>query len=271
METVLYADVLFLVNFAMDFISLSAAASLGARHKSPVKISIAASLGALYAISATIAHMPPPLDLVLAILVGAAMCALAFGFGGIIPFIRQYLIFWCCSALLGGVMTALLSLGGPSPTATLPTIIAGALFTFFLIGAIRARAGCSSLFITVTHDGKSASFEALCDSGNLLRDPFSSAPVIVASHEALRGILPQSTILAMLSCDVEELNTRLRLRLIPAGTADGGSVLCAFFPDSVTVKNGKRIAEKQCLIAISPHHKAYFAGHAATCPSILIP
>ena len=41
METVLYADVLFLVNFAMDFISLSAAATLGAAPKKPLRLSAA--------------------------------------------------------------------------------------------------------------------------------------------------------------------------------------------------------------------------------------
>ncbi len=274
METILYADVLFLVNFAMDFISLSASASLGAKQKSPLKISLAAALGSVYAITSVISNLGPLPDLILTVLVGAAMCAISFGFGKPIPFIRQYLIFWCSSALLGGIMTALLSLGstGFSLRRLPTTIIASALFTFFTIRAIRHRAGCKSLFVTVSLNKRTASFGALCDSGNLLRDPFSAAPVIIASHEVLAPLLTREALSAMLDGSPEKIPpAELRIRLIPQKTASGSALLCAFYPDQVIISSGKRAANANCLIAVSPQNKAYFAGFAATCPSILIP
>ncbi len=274
METVLYADILFLVNFAMDFIALATSASLGAREKRPVRISIASALGAVYAIAATVSGIYGILQYILAAAVGASMCAISFGFGSITTFLRQCIIFWGCGALLGGIMTAVLSLGNsPYSKTNLPIIAASAVVVmFFIIKALRERAGCKSLKIKATLEGKSAIFEALCDSGNLLRDPFSGAPVIVASHNALTPLFPKETISAMLECDSAHLAALgVRLRLIPHGSADSKGILCAFSPDSVTVTCGARSVTRACLIAVSPHHDKYFAGFAATAPSVLIP
>jgi len=273
METVLYADVLFLVNFAMDFISLSASASLGARAKDPFKISISSALGAIYAISATVSSVGGAPGFILTVTVGAAMCLICFGFGGIIPFFRQYVIFWCCSALLGGIMTALLSLGSASFKASgIPVMILAATgILIFIIKALKDRAGCKSLRIKLTLNGRSTSFEALCDSGNLLRDPFSGAPVILTSHEALTPLLPEKAIRAMLEGGDDIAIKDLKIRIIPQKSESESRLLCAFFPDSIRVVTGKRSSSPKCLIAVSPHHKAYFAGFSATAPSILIP
>ncbi len=272
METVLYADILFLVNFAMDFISLSASASLGAKSKSPIKISIAAALGAIYAIFSTISSAPKALDIFLAIIVGASMCAICFGYGGFLPFVRQYIIFWCCSALLGGIMTAALSVGSISfsvhrlPLILIPSII----FMFFIIKAIRDRAGVKSLRINVSLRGRHTTFDALCDSGNLLRDPFSASPVIIVSSEVLTPLFSKEALSAMINCDIEALE-EYKLRLIPQASHNGTSLLCAFFADEVIISSKNRKSHPKCLFAVSPQSKTYFAGFPATAPTSLIP
>ncbi len=273
METVLYADILFLVNFAMDFIALSASASLGAKEKNPIRISLASALGAIYAIFATISSLNGIAGYIISVLVGGAMCVICFDFGGIIPFLRQYAVFGCCSALLGGIMTMLLSWKSPqrSPFSIFITAIAAIGILFFMIRAISHRAGCKSLHIKITLNGKTTAFDALCDSGNLLRDPFSCAPVILTSHEALYSIIPRETVKAMLGGFDAVLHKDLKIRLIPQSSDNGGKLLCAFFPDNVTVSHERRTASKKCLIAVSPHSNTYFAGFAATAPSILIP
>ena len=274
METVLYADILFLVNFAMDFISLAASASLGAKEKRPLRICLASALGAIYAIAATVSDINGGLQYILASLVGASMCAISFGFGGIFPFFRQCIIFWGCGALLGGIMTAILSMGGSLYSLSgLPVIaIASCVVLFFIIKSLKERAGCKSLKIKIELCGKELSFEALCDSGNLLRDPFTGSPVIIASHKILCSLLTEETVTSMLQCNTHKLSeSRINLRLIPHGNSDTSGILCAFRPDSVTVTRGTHSAKRSCLVAVSPHHATYFAGFAATAPSVLIP
>lgn len=274
METVLYADVLFLVNFAMDFISLSAAASLGSVAKKPLRISVASALGAFYGVVATASGLGGILQYILAAAVGGAMCAVGFGFSGIISFIRQCIIFWGCGALLGGVMTAVLSMGNInfSPSYFIPICSAAATVLFFTIRAITARAGTKSIKMTVTYKGKTAVFDALSDSGNFLRDPFSGKPVVTVSAEELRLLLPENIIGALLSCDAEYLAARgMSPRIIPRGGENGPVLLCGFAPDKATAAVGTRSAEKDILIALSPHSKTYYAGFPATAPSVLAP
>jgi len=52
-ETVLYADVLFLINFSMDFLSLYAAGAFLSLRRSVGRMSAAAAIGAVYAVAVT--------------------------------------------------------------------------------------------------------------------------------------------------------------------------------------------------------------------------
>ncbi len=274
METVLYADVLFLVNFAMDFISLSSAASLGSRPKKTVRLCLSAALGSIYGIASTVSSLSGIPQYLLAIAVGASMCYLSFGgCGGIFPFLRQCFIFFGCGALLGGIMTAALSMGASPPKGNLIITAASALVVlYFIVGAIRHRVGCKFMTITITYGGNTTSFDALCDSGNLLRDPFSGLPVVVVSKNALGKLLPQNIIEALLSCNGEDLSREgVPLRLIPRKAQNNQGMLCALKPDKAVVTAGKRKTERPLLIAPTSHSINYYGGFSATAPSTLLP
>ena len=170
-------------------------------------------------------------------------------------------------------MTALLTLGNwkQSTPGIISMVLASVGIMIFMIKAIRDRVGCKSLRIKITLKGKTIVFDALCDSGNLLRDLFSGTPVIIVSHEVLSPIIPKETIDSMLGGYDEVLHKDLKIRLIPQNREDGNSLLCAFFPDNIQVSGAHKVSQAKCLIAVSPHNSTYFAGFAATAPSILIP
>ncbi len=274
METVLYADVLFLVNFAMDFISLSAAATLASVSKKPLRLCIASALGAVYGVAATASGMEGALQYILASAVGASMCLIGYGLCPIITFLRRYLIFWGCGALLGGIMTAVLSMGSiPFRRSYLLSLIPGACTVlFFTVRAIRARSSCESVKITVTCRGRTLSLDALCDSGNFLCDPFSGRPVVIVSGRLLAGILTARELEAFLTCDAEYLSKKgMMPRLIPRKSEDGSRILCAFSPEKATVSAKGRSINRDILIAPSPHAVTHYAGFPATAPSVIAP
>lgn len=273
METVLYADVLFLVNFAMDFISLSASASLGAAEKRPLRLCIASAIGALYGIGTAVWSPGPLITYLTAAAVGAAMCVISFGFGGIIPFIRQAIIFWGCGALLGGIMTAVLSFGGGLDASLLiPTGAAGCTVLYFVIRAISSRAGCRDMRVRIAYGGRSITFRALCDSGNLLRDPISGKPVILISRDELAPLLGSDTVEALIRCDTETLaSIGILPRIIPRGSEVGRDMLCAFLPDSIIIEASHGSVARSALIAPTDKPVRYYGGFSATAPAILIP
>ncbi len=76
--------------------------------------------------------------------------------------------------------------------------------------------------LKIENGGKRVTLLAFADTGNKLREPFSSSPVIVAESEKLRGIM----------------NTE-KARLIPASTVNNSTFLKAFKPDKITIKTDK--------------------------------
>ena len=108
-------------------------------------------------------------------------------------------------------------------------------------------------FLTVTQGGIAVTLNGIFDSGNLLTDPLSGRPVIVAAEEALLPLLPEEMRRAFLSKDPAAMTVlppdlARRIRLIPSRSVGGSVLLSAFLPDAVRI-NG---VEKDALLALSP-------------------
>ena len=190
METTVYADVLFLVNFSMDFITLWLSAILTSEKRSALRMAIAASIGAIFGIISVIFPFNRILTVLCAGGISIIMCLVAFGFSGILSVIKQSALIWGCGALLGGVMTAILSIGSISTLSyktgggLLSVIAAAAIITVYVtVRLICNTKNRKAVTVKARFKNKELSFSALCDSGNLMRDPLNGDPVIPVSLE----------------------------------------------------------------------------------------
>ncbi len=78
-------------------------------------------------------------------------------------------------------------------------------------------------YVTIQQNGKSVSCKALMDTGNNLREPFSSLPVVMAEKELFNQFyIPNE-----------------KLRLIPVSTVNGDSLIKAFRPDYLQINEFK--------------------------------
>ncbi len=232
-----YADILFLINFSMDFLSLCLTGRLTSHRMSRRRLMLAAAFGAL----AGCAAMFLPLDgipFVLAGLVTAlAVVRIAFGkTGSLRQLVRDTLILWGTGTLLGGILTSVLSLGNAvwqdgGHGSFVPMVLLGFAAASGFLRLAGHSSGKRSAEVTVTAAERSVSFTALCDSGCLLTEPISGMPVIIASEAALGSL---GELLAS-----EE--TPLRLRMIPAEGICGRRLLRGFVPEQVTV-NGRTVS-----------------------------
>ena len=274
METTLYADVLFFVNFSMDFISLWAASLMCAAPRRAGRMSLAAALGGLYGVFAVILSLEGIFAYISAAAVSILMTLTAFGLpSGIFGLIRESAVVWGSGALLGGVMTALLSLfsGDFSQSATASPgglIIAAALVTtYFIVRALTRRKNEETVRLSVFYGGKSVELTALCDSGNLLRDPISGDPVMTVSDSVMIPLMGREAVGALTSYSPENAeNLPHGFRLIPRKAATGSDICAAFLPDKIIIKNKKSTAVR-CLIAVSRCPADYFGGHPAVFPA----
>ncbi len=276
MEVTLYADVLFFVNFSMDFISIWAAALLTSAPRGALRMSLAAAVGALYGVVSVVVGLDGVLMYLSAAAVSAVMCVIAFGkCGGAAGIIKSSALIWGCGALLGGIMTAVMTAFGTTHTAagnkvgtpyTLAALLAAAA-VYITVRIMRSKKRIDSTEVSVEFRGKSISFTALIDSGNLLSDPLSGDAVMPVSADILKDLTGETLIGALCECKTDILASQnIPIRIIPHKSAGGTGLSCAFVPDKVHIRG----RDVRCLIAPMKVPKNYFGGLAATVSNDII-
>ena len=263
-----YIDLYFLINTCMNLLCMMITATLLHRRVSRLRACLGALVGALYAVFALLFFAEGLFGTALDCAVALVMCLIAFSH---LPFriseiFKTTVVLSLTSMLLGGIMTALYSLLN---RLHLPfDALQGdglSVWSFAILSAVAGIAtahggrffGISKKTKSVTVNAvigkKEIQLRALVDSGNLLRDPMSGRYVIVANKALLLHHLPQElkrTLENPLS-QKSALFSRssICVRLIPAQTASGRTLLPAFLPDRLTVTEGKSTYPADYLIA----------------------
>lgn len=281
--TVIYADSLWMVNFSMDFLALYICGRFLKIPMKPHRLAIAAAIGGVYGVASALLEfgMGTVIGGVVSVLGAvtcvAAMTALGFGTKGLAA-IKTALTYTAVNVGLGGVMTSLYSFAGraadlfgtggyeASPSAS-PVFFALAAFISGVISLAYGKFRNKSLekrevLVEVCVLGRSISLKLLCDSGNLLKDPFLGKPVIVISEASLRDILP--TELGAEEPALSVIHT-LKARLIPVSGVVGKGMLVCFRPDRISVE-GKTV---EAAVAINSGGGDY-GGCDGIIPQILI-
>ncbi|MBQ7338863.1 MAG: sigma-E processing peptidase SpoIIGA [Clostridia bacterium] len=265
MEIEVYGDLLFLVNFSMDFLTLYLCARLSARPLRLWRSLLSAALGALYALA--ILFLPAKLPTLLGIVADALVCMLLCAVGlyqrgeSLRVLWRLGAIYILISALLGGIMTVLSSAlnrvvsqdalraaqGEQDVSFALFSVLAPltAGLCLILCRAHRRAAARRTVLLHIVQGDRQCTLNALCDSGNLLRDPISARPVIPVDLDAAAACLPAPLTAALRDAHPIARTAALpdtlmlRTRLIPAKGATGEQMLLAYQADHVYLDTGK--------------------------------
>lgn len=190
---VIYIDFLFIINTAANYLLLLASAKICDLYALRRRIFLAALLGGIYSILASIPNYE-----YLNTLAAKALCAVAmslFAFGFCKGFLRILCIFLSVSAALGGIVYAV-SLGssGVFSPPGLKSLALSFLISLVIIVVVFRRTGKN---ISETHKvhiscfGNSIELTAFVDTGNNLKDPISGAPVIIINTSELKPLLPR--------------------------------------------------------------------------------
>lgn len=283
MSETIYGDVLFLINFSMDFLSLFITEKILHLRAKPYRILISAVIGGIYGVAALFFDVSSAVLTGLNILCAATMCFVAFFAKRISGVFAACAVFYACGMLLGGIMTAIysklgrytgyISMGGGLATVfgEIPMWLFCALAAVsaavtYLFGRLTSRKRSNeTVKIIIGFDGKTAEICCLCDSANLLREPISSLPVIFIS-EREAGFIPEKLLLAMKSGGItDDEKTMARLRFAPSSTVTGGGVVVCVRPDVCTVGG----ENKNALVAVDFSGNS-FGGFGGLAPKLLI-
>ena len=160
--------------------------------------------------------------------------------------------------LTGGMACYLNRWGLRITAAALCCLPAGAFATRLLLREI-SRAGLRADVRLLLAEG-GVTLDGLVDSGNLLRDPVTALPVVVASGKALLPHLPPGT-----DClDPGTLPPGFRLILVR--TAAGSRLMMCFRPRGLYIRRGRVWQAAEAVVAIS----AELEGRRALLPEVLI-
>ncbi len=274
MYTEVYVDVLFIINFAMDTVSLYVTARLCAAKISVKRLCLGGIVGGLYSVFSLLLGLDFYFEMLVFLLACVLMCALSLYPDGFASALKYSAVMFVSSSLLGGVMTVSYgalnsffenSIEGYSKVSYSPLV-----FVFLvLLSLLCALLLCSlhgsgslpdSCEVKIKLFGSLVEARGIFDSGNMLKDSLSGRSVIIIDGEVLKGVLSKEFLKGAKSNNTALLYTlsdkeKKRFRLIGARGIGNSTYLWGVIPDTVTVvyqKRGKtHSATREAVLALS--------------------
>ena len=255
---IVYGDLLFLINFSMDFLCFYFSCLLMHKRLPTIRACIASAIGGLYSVCALFIKASSGVALTIDISVLVLMCFIVYINKGmdIFKFIKMVILYFAISALLGGVMTALfsflnkLNLFGSQGTdendinvwvfALLATL--GSIFTLNFGRFFRTSSSKKTVNLRLEDGTEHTDLVALVDSGNLAVEPMSNKGVAFANLESCKRVIDNDLYEFIKNgCGVDNMPFLLasKVRFVPSRTVSGSVLVPAVRPKSVKLISGK--------------------------------
>lgn len=271
-----YLDVLVAINLVMNLIILFLTAFLAQVPGRPLRLALGAAVGTVYAVYLVLSPPTAGAGWVSKVAFSLLILVAAFVPTSPVRFLRAAGYFYLVSFTLGGAALAVYYLSlAPALTTSgpLPAVPWWALVLGLAIAVPAGRLAWLYLNrrrwhqdvlakLSVKWGQKEAEVKAILDSGNLLVDPLTGAPVVVAEAKALSLLLPARLFAALEGgkLDLERLSQVLatepkahRFRIIPYDSlGQTNSLLLAFRPDQVKVTYaGRRVNIPHAVVGLA--------------------
>lgn len=265
----IYADVLFFVNFCINFLVLYLTGKMARIAMPHYRLIFGTVLGAMYAVLMFFPRLSFGYSALAKVLFSLFVVAITFNIRGVRLYIKTVGIFYLVTFCLGGSVMALFyftgmgtKLGAVVKNGVLYMHLPLGLLLFsvavsygiirILWGMLQNRLSRETLLMKVgiCWDGKEVWLDALVDTGNALREPFSGAPVIIAEYEKLVPILPEAMQAVFLMEtepkieNIEDEKTKGRIRMIPfSSLGKEHGMLIGFRPDGARLLVNERLID----------------------------
>ena len=234
---VIYADVLFIVNFFITLLLLEITAKAGKRNPKTIRLVISSALGGMYSLIILVDDIPFALMLISKIAFAVLVILISFSFGRLKSFISMLFIFLFLNFVFLGIIAGVQMLFSSDKISInngeiyfdinarqlLVAALLAYVFSCFFIRIYNKKLAAGEIYsLIIENNSKEVNVFALGDTGNKLREPFSDYPVIIVKAEIVSDLFDES-----------------KVRLIPATTINSKSYLKAFKPDCVKLKTAK--------------------------------
>lgn len=267
LNTVIYADILIVINIIINYLLLRASAAVTACEFKPLRFLAASALAGVFSLIIFADNLPVWLSVIIKILFLTIMVAIAFGAKSVKAYTKYFAAFFISNFVFAGIMLAVCTFLLPNGAMykngvvyfdiDILTLTISAIVCYIILSLLsrltRSRVPPKCIYdIRITAGEKSVEGKALFDSGNTLCDCFSGKPVIIAEEEFVENLYDKSN-----------LSDMKNFRLIPFTTIKNGGALPAFMADEVEIEiNGSPARAKEIYIAVTDK-KIVSGGYSA--------
>lgn len=252
---IIYADILIVINLAVDYLVLFGTARLAGTQFLRLRALVAAAIGAGYSLC-VLFPLPQWVLWLSRLAVSVAMVLICFGKRKVCELIRLLAIFYLCGFVFSGFMLLVSLVAQPNAfllkngvvyfELSAIEIVLAACVAFVLTEVLRRlfRHGEADgvCIATVYYGDKTAVLKGFTDTGNSLTEPLSSAPVAVCRLDSVIEILPPNLIAVLKAGD---LSTEYRVCLVPCTSIGGTVLISAIRPQRLEIEHGGTVFEAE--------------------------
>ncbi|MBQ3010381.1 MAG: sigma-E processing peptidase SpoIIGA [Oscillospiraceae bacterium] len=241
-----YLDLLFLINFFTDYITLLCTAKISHAEIRRKRILIASVFGGIYGCLCMIYKNTwfntPVIQLTCAIV----LCLISFSTER--KLLLCYVSFIVISSVFGGFLSPFVFFTKQGKV--IPLNLKALIFTFvavylllsYFYRNIKKQSSRQYLKTTITLNKRSVSFYALKDTGNELIDTVSNLPVLIIEETLIHKLIPELQDIEQTDdiydnfCKMSTITYLIgKLRLIPYQTISENSIMIGFIPDEILI------------------------------------
>lgn len=270
---IIYADLILLTNFILDFVMLLAAAKVRGIRANLWRVSASSAIGAFYALFMALPALSFLYSFVIKCLFSVGMIMTAFGYKNLRRFLGVLAAFYAVNAVAAGTVLGFhymlqstheiwegivfVRSGGAQHLLGIAlwlivglAIAGGALFKRVNAGAKRQEAKQAFLAEVEVKIGEERyACTGLIDTGNHLYDPLTRTPVMVMEAAVWKQAIPEPWLEALQSSETDDIVARLsesggetelwadRIRLVPYRGINGATqLMLAVKPDEVRIR-----------------------------------
>ena len=244
MEVKIFVDVLFIINFIIDYILLSVTSFFAKKSPSLFKMCLSSVIGALFSSAMFFVPESSFFSFFSSLTVAFLMVFFAFGTNKAFVLIKDTAILYLVSAVMSGICFSFVFSGKFSQSAinngifytdiNAYTLLLVFVISVFLIhtstGYIKKQKIKSSYIynVTIERNGRTVCDSALFDTANFMRDPISQKSVIIAEWQSVSSLFDEDAITEAI------VNNPKDFLYIACNGIGGSTGMYAFSPDKVT-------------------------------------
>ena len=232
-----YVDVLIILNTLVNYFILLSIRKITRSHTSRWRIALGSLAGGVSSMLIFLEHLGAVMT-ILKLVTAILMTVITFGIKPLKSLFKKLFWLFAISFVFGGLMFAvyiffdtdilIYTNGIVYFDIDVTFLVVCSVFSYIVITVItkftdKKAPKSQEYYVSIQQNGKMVSCKALMDTGNNLREPFSSLPVVMVEKDLFNQFhMPNE-----------------KLRLIPASTVSGETLIKAFRPDFLQINDYK--------------------------------